>query len=327
MRTVRSIAIVLGLILFASLAGAAEQVNVATPVQGLVELPIVAAMRNRYFAAEGLEIQKIQIKPDIAVKALVGGEVDFNLTWGASVRAAISGTPVKLVAVVAARPSHILIARREIRSGKDLKGKILGVDRILSETDYLSRIALRFLGVEPEREVNIVEIGDGALLVDELRAGSIHAAVVDGATAARVEEEGFKRLVPTGDIIDLPVLGIAVTARKLSSDRAQVSRFIRATLRGGRFIKQNHVETVRIIQRYLNMTPPQAAKAYDATVGVFADDGLISDRALALSVQQAREGRGFAGEPVLSQVADWSVLREILAERRKTPWWLRPYDP
>ena len=55
---------------------AAEQVMIATPSQGLYELPVVVAMRNGYFRTEGLEVQKIQIQPEIALKALVAGEVD-----------------------------------------------------------------------------------------------------------------------------------------------------------------------------------------------------------------------------------------------------------
>jgi hypothetical protein len=54
---------------------------------------------------------------------------------------------------------------------------------------------------------------------------------------------------------------------------------------------------------------------------------MISDRVLALSVRRAREELQFSGDPALDQVADWSLLREILEERRKVPFWLKQYDP
>lgn len=327
MRSVLPRAMLLSLVLCASLAGAAEQVNVATPTQGLIELPLVVAMRNRYFTTEGLEIQKIQIEPEVAVKALVAGEVDFSLAWEASVRAAISGIPIKIVAATTARPLQVLISRPEIRSGKDLTGKILGIDSFFSTTDYLSRVAVRYLGVEPEKDLAFVEIGDGTLRLDALRSGSIHAALVDITVAVKSAEEGFQRLVQLGDIIDLPVFGIAVTAKKLATQREQIKKFIRATLRGARFIKQNRADTLRIIQRYVHVTPPQAARVYGAVVGSFTDDGMISNRALALSVRRAREGFPIVNDPLLSQVADWSLVREILADRRKIPFWLKQYDP
>jgi hypothetical protein len=151
--------------------------------------------------------------------------------------------------------------------------------------------------------------------------------VDDAATAAGAEEAGVKRLVHMGNIIELPVFGIAVTAEKLAGERDQVKEFIRATLRGARFIKQNRGDSVRIIHSYLKITLPQAARVYDAAVVCFTEDGLISERTLALSVRRAREELSIAGEPTLRQVADWSVLREILAERRQVPFWLKPYDP
>ena len=55
---------------------------IATPSQGLYELPVVVAMRNGYFRTEDWRFKKIQIQPEIAVKALLAGEVDYVSGWG-----------------------------------------------------------------------------------------------------------------------------------------------------------------------------------------------------------------------------------------------------
>jgi NitT/TauT family transport system substrate-binding protein len=310
----------------ASWGRAAQQINVATPAKGLAELPVVVAMRNGYFRTEGLEIQKIQIQPNVAVRALLTGEVDFNLGWEASLRAAMSGMPVKMIAGLASRPLHVLISRPEIRAGTDLKGKALGVDSSLSTTGFLSRVAARYLGVEPEKDVGIVESGSTMLRLEALRTGDIHATVVDVAVAIKAEEDGFKQLLHVGNIIDLPTFGVAVTTTKLATYREGIKRFLRATLRGARFITRNRIDTIRIIQSYLKTTSSLAAKSYDSAVRSFTEDGLISDRALALSVRRARDEVPFTSDSLLSQVADWSVLREIMAERRKIPFWLKQSD-
>lgn len=314
-------------VLIASWSAAAEQINVATPAQGLIELPVIVAMRNGYFRSEGLEIQKIQIEPDVAVKALVAGEVDFNLAWEASVQAAVSGAPIRLVAAIVSKPLHVLISRPEIRSAKDLTGKTLGVDALSSMTDFVSRVAARYLGLEPDKQVGVIEVGNSGLRLAALRSGEIHATAVDVAVAAKAEEEGFRRLIYIGDIIDFPVSGIFVASAKLAKQPERIKKFLRATLRGGRFIKQNRNDTVRIIQRYLKLTPSQAASSYDSAIRAFAEQGLISERALAFSAWRAGEKLPLANDPLLSQLADWGLLREILAERRKIPFWLKPYDP
>jgi ABC-type nitrate/sulfonate/bicarbonate transport system substrate-binding protein len=326
MHSVLQSAIPLCLLMVASWGRAAQQINVATPAKGLAELPVVVAMRNGYFRTEGLEIQKIQIQPNVAVRALLTGEVDFNLGWEASLRAAMSGMPVKMIAGLASRPLHVLISRPEIRAGTDLKGKALGVDSSLSTTGFLSRVAARYLGVEPEKDVGIVESGSTMLRLEALRTGDIHATVVDVAVAIKAEEDGFKQLLHVGNIIDLPTFGVAVTTTKLATYREGIKRFLRATLRGARFITRNRIDTIRIIQSYLKTTSSLAAKSYDSAVRSFTEDGLISDRALALSVRRARDEVPFTSDSLLSQVADWSVLREIMAERRKIPFWLKQSD-
>jgi NitT/TauT family transport system substrate-binding protein len=326
MRSVLRSAIPLCLLMFASWGRAEQQINVAAPAKGLAELPVIVAMRNGYFRTEGLEIQKIQIQPDVAVRALITGEVDFNLGWEVSLRAAMSGMPVKMIAALASKPLHVLISRSEIRAGKDLKGKALGVDSLFSTTDFLSRVAARYLGVEPEKDVGIVETGSTMLRLEALKTGDIHATVVDVAAAVKAEEGGFKQLLHVGNVIDLPTFGVAVTTTKLATHRERIKRFLRATLKGARFITRNRTETIRIIQSYLKTTSSLAAKSYDSAVRSFTEDGLVSDRALALSVRRATDKVPFGSDALLGQVVDWSVLREITAERRKIPFWLKQSD-
>jgi NitT/TauT family transport system substrate-binding protein len=305
---------------------ALERVMIATPSQGPLEMPVVVAMRNGYFRTEGLEVYKVQIQPEIAVKALVAGEVDYSLALESSVRAAMKGVSIKVVVGMASRPLHVLIARPEIRFARNLRGKTIGIDGFSGIVDYLSRIAIRYLGLDPDRDITMVDTGDGALRLAALEAGAVDATAVDVVLAVKAEEKGFKRLVYLGDIIDLPISGIAVTGAKLANHREQIKKVIRATLRGTRFIKQNRPETLRLMQSYLRITPAQAAHTYDASVRSLTDDGLVSERAIALAMRRAKEKFSPIKDLPLSQVADWSLLGEIKFERRRIPSWIKHDD-
>jgi NitT/TauT family transport system substrate-binding protein len=319
-------AIALCALLLADFAVAAERVMIATPSQGPLEMPVVVAMRNGYFRTEGLEVYKVQIQPEIAVKALVAGEVDYSLALGSSVRAAMSGVPIKVVAAMTSRPLHVFIARPEIRFARNLRGKTIGVDGFSGTTDYLSRVAVRYLGLDPDRDVSMADTGDSALRLAALKTGEIDATAVDVVLAVKAEEEGFKRLVYLGDIIDLPISGIAVTGAKLANQREQIKKVIRATLRGMRFIKHNRPETLRMMQSYLRITAAQAAQTYDASIRSLTDDGLVSERAIALDIRRAKEELSPVKDFPLSRVADWSLLGELKWERRKIPSWIRLDD-
>jgi NitT/TauT family transport system substrate-binding protein len=292
-------------------AASVERVMIGTPSHGLFEFPVVVAIRKGFFNDEALEVRKIMIQPQIGVKALVSGDIDYFLAWGSTLRAAATGVPLKVVAGMASRPLHVLIARPEIKSGRDLKGKIFGVDSFAGTVDYLTRMAARHYGLEPEKDVKIIVTGPSPTRFAALKAGSIDATAIDVAFAVKAEEEGYRRLIDLGDIIELPVSGIGVTNEKLARDREQIKKVIRATLKGTRFMKENRADTLRMMTDYLAISPGQSAKTYDSSIRAFTDDGFVSDKGVALDLQLVRERLKIAKEIPLNQVVDWSLLKEI----------------
>jgi ABC-type nitrate/sulfonate/bicarbonate transport system substrate-binding protein len=204
-----------------------------------------------------------------------------------------------------------LVARPEIKTPKDLKGRVIGVDSVAGTVDYLARVAVRHFGFEPEKDVKIIVTGESPTRLAALHAGSIDATPIDVAFAVKAEDEGFRRLVYLGDLIELPLSGIAVTDQKLQNHRDQVRKVVRATVRGTRYFKQNRNDTVQMLADYLRITPMQAAKAYDTSVNSFSNDGMISDKGVQLDVQLTKERLKLTKEIPLSQLVDWSLVKEI----------------
>src|SRR5262249_48184827 len=120
---------------------------------------------------------------------------------------------------------------------------------------------VRYLGLDPDKDVKIIDTGESLFRVAALKDGSIDATTVDVALAVKMEEAGMKRLLHLGDIIDIPTTAIAVTAAKLATHREQIKKVIQTTLRGARFIKQKKTETIRIIQRQLPGNPSASPRA------------------------------------------------------------------
>ena len=301
----------LGSALLGEPAVSAERIVIGTPSRGLFEFPAVVAIRRGYYKDEGLDADKVQMQPAIAVKALISGDIDYLLAWGSAIRAAVTGVPIKAVVGMAARPLHVLIARPDIKTPKDLKGKIIGVDSFAGTVDYLSRVAARHFGFEPEKDIKIIVTGESPTRLAALRAGSLDATPIDVAFAMKAEDEGFRRLLYLGDIIELPLSGIAVTDNKLQTQREQVKKVVRGSLRGSRFMKQNRGETIQMLSDYLRITASQAAKAYDTSINSFTDDGIISDKGVNLDVQLTKERLKMTKEIPLNQLVDWSLVKEI----------------
>ena len=298
---------------FLPVGSAPERALIGTPSRGLFEFPAVVAIRKGFYRDEGLSVDKVQMQPAIGVKALISGDIDYLLAWGSTLRAAVTGVPVKVVAGMASKPLHVFVVRGEIKSGKELKGKTIGVDSFAGTVDYLARLTVRHFGLDPEKDVKIIVSGESPVRLAAVKAGAIDATAIDVAFAVKAEEEGMRRLLNLADIIDLPLSGIGVTDKKLLSEREQIKKVVRATLRGTRFMKENRAETLAMMTDYLRITPSQAAKAYDAAIGSFTEDGYITDKGVTLDVNLTRERLKLAKEIPLSQVVDWSLLKEIKA--------------
>ncbi len=308
-----SVIVLFAPVLSGEVATGAERIVIGTPSRGLFEFPAVVAIRKGFYKDEGLEADKVQMQPAIAVKALISGDIDYLLAWGSAIRAAVTGVPIKAVIGMASRPLHVLIARPDIKTPKDLKGKIIGVDSVAGTVDYLSRVAVRHFGFEPEKDIKIIVTGESPTRLAALRAASIDATPIDVAFAMKAEDEGFRRLLYLGDIIELPLSGIAVTEKKLQTQREQVKKVVRASLRGTRFMKQNRAETIQMLSDYLHISPSQAGKAYDVSMNSFTEDGIISDKGVNLDVQLTKERLKITKEIPLSQLVDWSLVKEVKA--------------
>jgi ABC-type nitrate/sulfonate/bicarbonate transport system substrate-binding protein len=221
---------------------------------------------------------------------------------------------LRVVAGIAARPLHVLMARPEIQSSKDLKDKRIGVDSFAGTMEYLARVAAKHYGLDPNRDIKVLVTGSSPNRVAALKGNLIDATPIDIAFAVKAEEEGLKRLVNLAEIVDLPISGVAVLEKKLATDRAQVKKVLRAVLRGTRFMKDNRQETVRMMADFLGITPAQAGRAYDVSIRSFTDDGMISDKGLGLNVELTKERLKITKDVPLSQVVDWSLMRELKSE-------------
>ena len=133
------------MVMFALLTGRAtfaasrelEKVRIGYSVGGLIPFPLIVAKENRFFEQAGYDVEMINIPPTIAVTALISGDIQYVIFAGTTLNAAVRGLPVKLVMVYNDRPLFSLMSRPEIRSIKELKGKVLGVATLTSGESFL----------------------------------------------------------------------------------------------------------------------------------------------------------------------------------------------
>src|SRR4051794_34462997 len=123
-------------------------------------IPVVAKEAG-YFEREGLSVELVRVGGSTRiVAALIGGSGQLiHAGEPAVIPAVSSGADAVIIAAVSKAPQHRLIGRPEIKDVRDLKGKPVGITTFGSTSDFILRYALKKNGMDPNRDVSILQTG------------------------------------------------------------------------------------------------------------------------------------------------------------------------
>ena len=296
-------------------AHAAERIRIS--VSGgynMIFLPAGVAQRKGFFKDEGLDADIVVMGAAPSIAALSNGDIDFTLLTGTVIRAAIRGLPVRLVAGLMTSSPHVLLARADIKSIKDLSGKKIGLAGFGDATQVLARIILARNGVDPDKEVQFVPLGPDSGRFAGLQQKLADAVVTSPPWDFEGKKSGFNVLARAYEYLNYPLSGVGLNAKSIQQNRDQVKRTTKALIKASRFIRDNREEAAKILMEWGKAKPEHAYASYDATVKVISADGGIPEDGLKLLIDQAKRDAKITREVPLGEIADFSILREIQKE-------------
>ncbi len=218
------------------------------------------------FAANGIDADIQYIASTQALTALVAGQVDVSLGAGSDVlSAAAGGADLIIVAIPANTYPFIFEAAPGINTPNDLKGKKIGVSSIGSSSDIGTRVALKKLGLDPDKDVTIVAVGSAEQRTAAAIAGAIQGAVSLVPDNLVLEERGWKPLFNLVDL-RLPAVQNAVTVTRsfLAAHRDVVQRFVDAMVLAIVRERNDRTLALEMIKKWSKIDDPtKAAAAYD----------------------------------------------------------------
>src|SRR5437867_6412444 len=206
-------------------------------------LPIWVAKDAGYFAQRGLNVEPVQIRGgSLIALAIITNDLPFSGVGAESVVAAraAGGDVVLLACPVDADPVY-LITRPEIKSAADLKGQASAVTRYGSSTHFYLRAALKHVGLNPDKDMTILQLGAGPEMVAALETGRIAAAALTTRYAAPFLQRGWPVLV------DLSTTDLVYPSSCVTSSRAFIRAvpkitddFLKAYVAAIHLIKKDH---------------------------------------------------------------------------------------
>ncbi|HLN87616.1 MAG TPA: ABC transporter substrate-binding protein [Candidatus Limnocylindrales bacterium] len=233
-------------------AAEAEKLNIcyssiaATSISTWV--PKEAGIYKKY----GLDVNVIYVAGAQAISTLISGDTQIVQGSGAAaVLARLAGSDVTMIGTTINVIPMSLVTTPDIVGAQDLKGKTFGVSRFGSLTDLGLRKAVSELGLDPAKDIKMIQTGGVPENLLFMQQGIIKGALISSPTLEKAKELGYKELLNLGTIkYRYPGTALLTTVSFARSRPQTVNRFLKATLEGIKYAKANPDFTIRVLGNY-----------------------------------------------------------------------------
>jgi NitT/TauT family transport system substrate-binding protein len=287
-----------------------ESIRIAYSTTSLSFVSLFVAQDRGYYQQNGLETELVQATPQVAQAGMVNGDITFGMAFGSQVRSAARGLPVRVVEESVTAPLLSMVARPEIQTIGDLRGRVIAVTTVGGNNSQTTTLLLRKHGVDPQ-SLQYVAAGDSPKQMELLRQGQADAALVSPPWPYIGRREGMNVLANALDEIELAFTGLGTSLDTLARRPELVRRTIRAEIQALRHMRAEREDTLRVFVDRFAMEPELAAQAYDMIIGAHTTDGAIS-RAGVENLLAIEKEEGAIPEHVgFDDVAELGPLTEV----------------
>jgi NitT/TauT family transport system substrate-binding protein len=282
---------------FAGTAQAADTISIGSVDATSANLwPLHIAIENGYFDAANIKIDLVFAQSNASViQQLAAGSYNVAPSAGLvdPIRAIDKGAPVALVRIVIQAPPYTLLAKPEIKTIEDLKGKTIIVGGAKDITRIFAERMLAPHGLKPG-DYDFVFAGATSARFAALQSGAVDAALLTMPFNFLAVRAGDTNLGATFDVLpDMPFAGIAVNRPWAEAHIDVLKRFLDAYTKGVVwFDDPNNREAAVAIQTDTSKIPRddvEKAYAFLHDKNLFEPTGEISKRKVGSVVGALRQ--------------------------------------
>ena len=269
------------------------------------------------FQRHGLDVELVYIASGSrAVQTLVGGSIDVAAIGGpAGVDARLAGADTIYIAIPVNRVLVFTVAEPHVQRIEELRGKIIGVTRVGTVTDFFTRIFLRQNGLVPDRDVMIRQMGGLPEIVAGLKAGQIQGGTFGFPAVLQARAAGARILVDySTQGFRYPLSSIIVTEKLLRAKESAMRGFLEAHIEAVHRFKTDPNFGMSVIGKYTNTSDramlEETQKVYAAAFERVPYPN-VEDMKLGITQVAETNPRAKGADP--KDFVDGRLLREIEA--------------
>jgi len=237
---------------FSADAAALEHLRVGYPSPSANFYPMFATKEAGLLEKYGFDTEMVYVQGVQLIQVHVAGQLDFSTVSGlVFLQASVEGSDLTLLASSNDSQPMKLMVQPGIASPKDLKGKTIAVTRFGSLTDLLLRPVLKNWGLEPQKDVTLLQIGRLPDMVAAIAQKKLDGGVISFPNSLQAEKLGIKTLLDFADSgLDIPSTTVVASRKYANSHRAIVLRFLKAYIEGTKRLLTDRELGIRALRKY-----------------------------------------------------------------------------
>jgi len=300
---------------------ALDNLRVAYPSLNTSVFALIIAEKEGYMKEEGLNVELLSIRGEIAIRTTLAGDVDFFTNAGSALAAAVRAVPVKLVTVFQDKPGWDLIAQPDIKSVAQLRGKNIAVMSPEGSLAVVAREILRKNGLDPAKDVNLVVMGGDEVRFPALQTRAVQATLFNTAMSIRAQKEGFTKLANASEYANLIEGGLATSHDKIKQGPDKIFRFVRAALKGVTYYVSKREPALKYMMDALRLKDRELATSiYDIQTKLVLREGFSDDKALQGIIEDMKRTTKVQRDIKVGDIFDLSFVKKANEELKTSGW-------
>ena len=233
-------------------AASAPRLRVGYPSPSASFFPLFATKEAGLFEKYGFGAEMIYVQGVQLVQVHVAGQLDVStISSVVYLQASVEGADLIQVASSIDGQLMKVMVHPSIAKPPDLKGKTLAITRFGSLTDLLIRPALKNWGLEPQKDVKLIQIGRMPDIATAIAQRSVDGGVISFPTSVQAEKMNIKTLLDFAESdYSLPATTVVISRKYGKSNRDEVLRFLKAYIEGTQRLFSDRELGIRALRRY-----------------------------------------------------------------------------
>ncbi|OMP65713.1 ABC transporter substrate-binding protein [Domibacillus epiphyticus] len=284
-------------------------IKMGLPSSNASYLPLFVADKKGLFQKQNLDVSFSKVQGGVtALRGLQTNDFQIISSLPESVITGVAqGADVKMIGTLDYQSMYSIYSTQDIKKPEDLKGEVVATNRTGNGTDIQLRWWLKNNGLEPDKDVRIIEAGENSTRLQSLLTGQAKLTILSQPTDLKADASGMKKLALMRDELKTYNHNMLMANGEFLKSQPEAAKgFMKAIAEATEYAKkpENRDEMVQLIMEELQMEQADAEVSFDFVLPSLADKGEINIDGVQWAIDTTKETGMLKGDVTTDQLIE-----------------------